>query len=81
MTGIASSIKLVRERDRIVRMIESPESVIDHNSPPAPKKRRGRKLIHAAGRLEVSERLKNYGAGRRGRHLWPPAQPGKAPTA
>jgi len=61
---------LYAERDRLNRVIASLEELhrapgVDAQSGPAVRKRRGRKSMDAAERLEVSERMKKYWSGRR----------------
>jgi hypothetical protein len=59
--------ELVKERDRLQRIIESLESVEGTTDKPGRVRRtaRGRKSMDAAGRREVSERMKLYWAKRR----------------
>jgi hypothetical protein len=53
---------LMAERNRIDRIIRS----LEESGPEAkPTKRRGRKFMDAAGRREVSERMRKYWAQRR----------------
>jgi hypothetical protein len=58
------------ERERLNRVIASLEELqrapgFDFPSAPPVGKRRGRKSMDAAERLEVSERMKKYWSGRR----------------
>jgi hypothetical protein len=59
--------ELVQERDRLQRIIESLEGVKSygkvHLQPDT--RRRGRKSMDHAARVEVSERMKRYWAARR----------------
>lgn len=56
--------ELVQERDRITRIMESLE-LVNQSGSEQPRKRRGRKSMDAAGRQEVSERMRRYWAARR----------------
>jgi len=61
---------LYAERERLNRVIASLEDLqlapgVDISSAPPVRKRRGRKSMDAAERLEVSQRMKKYWSGRR----------------
>jgi hypothetical protein len=59
--------ELVQERDRLQRIIDSLEvmKVPTRVQPNPERKRRGRKSMNEAARVEVSERMKRYWAKRR----------------
>ena len=63
---------LYAEKEKLERVIASLEELqrTAGSLPPAPKgaSRRGRKSMGSHERLEVSERMKKYWAGRRKRH-------------
>ncbi len=69
--------ELYEEKDRLERVIASLEELqrttdVLGEMPPLPK-RRGRKGMSSQERLEVSERMKNYWAGRRKEPRRPPS--------
>ena len=59
--------ELTQERDRIQKIIESLEQMKSAGTPASRStgKRRGRKSMDAAGRAEVSERMRRYWENRR----------------
>jgi len=60
--------ELVQERDRVQRIIESLEEMKSYGKvPPKPpkQKRRGRKSMDRAARMEVSQRMTRYWAQRK----------------
>lgn len=56
--------ELMQERERIVGIIKSLETM-ERRGNAAPSKRRGRKSMDQAARAEVAERMKRYWAGKR----------------